>query len=74
MDARKPTGNKPRNVKSGEKSTLPVLWRNDARPDPSTMSAAGRTTEFGRILFRAIERKRARTDKKYTPDDSMEQQ
>ena len=74
MDAKKTTGNRLRNVKSEEKWTLPALWRTDARPDPSTMSAADRATEFGRILFRAIERRRARTGEKYTPDESMEQQ
>ena len=39
-------------------ATLPSPWRSDARPDPSVMSKKDRTNEFGKILFRAIERKR----------------
>ncbi len=43
------------------KSTLPPLWRSDARPDPSVLSQDERLREFGKIMLRAIERKSAET-------------
>ena len=38
----------------------PPLWRTDSRPDPSVLSQAERLREFGRLMFRAIERRRSK--------------
>ncbi len=46
--ARKPSGSPP-----------PVLWRADGRPDPSLLTPQQRLAEFGSIMFRAIERRKA---------------
>ena len=63
-------------IKKATDPPLPAIWRTDSRPDPATMSANDRSREFGRILFRAIERKRGKStsEYKFTPERSMEQQ
>lgn len=43
------------------KSTVPPMWRSDARPDPSVLSPEERLREFGKIMLRAIERKAAKS-------------
>lgn len=63
MNAKRP---KPKPRRKGERtdeSTLPPVWRTDSRPDPSALSDADRAKEFGRIIFRAIERRRAKANK-----------
>lgn len=50
-----------KNRKKSTKTVLPPLWRLDSRPDPTAMSEADRSKEFGRVLFRAIERRRAKS-------------
>lgn len=41
-------------------SIAPPLWRTDSRPDPSVLSESERLREFGRLMFRAIERRKAK--------------
>ena len=62
MNAKRPKPEPKRRKKSTEAVLTPV-WRTDARPDPAAMSEADRATEFGRIIFRAIERKQAKAKK-----------
>lgn len=46
--------------KNASETVLPPLWRSDSRPDAAAMSEADRAKHFGRVLFRAIERRRAK--------------
>ena len=39
---------------------LPPQWRSDSRPDPSVLGQEERLREFGRLMYRAIERKKTR--------------
>ena len=41
-------------------SKPPPLWREDGRPDPSLLTPQQRLSEFGDLMFRAIERRRSR--------------
>lgn len=60
MNAKRPKLKPRRNREKTDESALPPVWRTDSRPDPSTLSDAERANEFGRIIFRAIERRRAK--------------
>lgn len=44
------------NSKKTEESEFSPPWRADSRPDPSVLTDEQRCTEFGRLVFRAIER------------------
>ena len=61
MNAKRSKQN-PTSRKNASETDRPRLWRSDSRPDPSSMSEAGRAVEFGRIIFRAIERKQAKAN------------
>ena len=61
MHLKKPKA-EPKHRKKPSEAVLPPVWRTDARPDPAAISEAGRVTAFGRIIFRAIERKRAKAE------------
>lgn len=60
MNAKRPKPD-PNLLTKSTDAVPPPLWRTDSLPDPAAMSEASRAKEFGRILFRAIERKRAKT-------------
>lgn len=41
---------------------LQPVWRTDSRPDPSVLTEQQRLHEFGKLMFRAVERRRAHAD------------
>ena len=45
-----------RSQNSKLRAPLPAILRDDTRPDPSVLSETERLKEFGRLMFRAIER------------------
>ena len=46
---------------AGKKCSFP-LTNGDIRPDPKVLSPAERMSEFGRLMLRAMERRRNRQD------------
>lgn len=48
-----------RSQNSKLRAPLPAILRDDTRPDPSVLSETERLKEFGRLMFRVIERRNA---------------
>ena len=57
-----------RNTKS--RAPLPAILRDDTRPDPTVLSDSERFREFGRLMFRVIERRTARNNTPKTIKDA----